>query len=312
MPLQRQATMWYHHYLQHPGHTRLEETMNVAVYWKGMRKTIRSMTKFCKSCQVNKRHQLKYGHLPSKIVISTPWEALCVDLVSPYTLKGKDGSAVDFMALTMIDPASSWFEIVELPLVSRLTVTLINGKEKISEELIFDKSSNQIARLVNKIWLSRCRHLIYDNGSEFKSHFELLCKSYGIQRKPTTIKNPQVNAICECVHQVLGTMMRTSEIGMAESVEPADIDRFIDNAAWAICSTYHTVLKASPGAANFGRDMLFNKPFIADWKQIGEHRQHQTDLCNECENKTHVDYDYRVGEKVLIHKDGILRKAESR
>ena len=23
-PLQRRATMWYHHYLQHPGHTRLE------------------------------------------------------------------------------------------------------------------------------------------------------------------------------------------------------------------------------------------------------------------------------------------------
>jgi hypothetical protein len=23
-PLQRHATMWYHHYLQHPGHTRLE------------------------------------------------------------------------------------------------------------------------------------------------------------------------------------------------------------------------------------------------------------------------------------------------
>jgi hypothetical protein len=33
---------------------------------------------------------------------------------------------------------------------------------------------------------------------------------------------------------------------------------------------YHTVLKASPGAAIFGQDMLF---FIADWKKIGEHRQ---------------------------------------
>ncbi len=57
--------------------------------------------------------------------------------------------------------------------------------------------------------------------------------------------------------------MRTSEIDIAESVEPADIDTFIDNAAWAICSTYHTVLKASPGAAIFGRDMLFDVPFTA-------------------------------------------------
>ncbi len=27
-PLQRHAVLRYHHYLQHPGHTRLEETMN--------------------------------------------------------------------------------------------------------------------------------------------------------------------------------------------------------------------------------------------------------------------------------------------
>ncbi len=108
-----------------------------------------------------------------------------------------------------------------------------------------------------------------------------------------------MNAICERIHQVLGTMMHISEIDMAKTVEPADIDTFIDNAAWAICSTYHTVIQASPGAAIFGRDMLFDIPFIADWKQIGEHRQCQTDLGNECENKTRVDYDYKVGERVL-------------
>jgi hypothetical protein len=85
-PLQRQATMWYHHYLQHPGHDRLEGTMNAAIYWTGMQTTVQSITRSCKSCQVNKRRTLKYGHLPSKIVISTPWEALCVDLIGPYTL----------------------------------------------------------------------------------------------------------------------------------------------------------------------------------------------------------------------------------
>jgi len=68
---------------------------------------------------------------------------------------------------------------------------------------------------------------------EFKLHFETLCDSYGIQRKPTTIKKPKANAICERVHQILGTMMRTSEIDMANSVEPAGIDTFIDNTAWA-------------------------------------------------------------------------------
>ena len=56
----------------------------------------------------------------------------------------------------------------------------------------------------------------------------------------------------ERVHQVIGQMIRTAEIDMAKSVVPDDIDVFIDNSAWAIRSTYHTVLKASPGAAIFG------------------------------------------------------------
>ena len=37
-----------------------------------------------------------------------------------------------------------------------------------------------------------------------------------------------------------------------DSVSLDDVDVFLDNAAWAIRSTYHTVLKASPGAAIFG------------------------------------------------------------
>ncbi len=92
------------------------------------------------------------------------------------------------------------------------------------------------------------------------------------------IKNPQANAILECIHQVLGQMLRTAEIDMAYSVTPNAVDVFHDNAAWASCSTYHTVLKASPGAAIFGRDMLFDIPFIANWKKIGDYRQCQTDL----------------------------------
>eukprot|EP00804_Cyclotella_cryptica_P000397 CCRYP_008717-RA/>CCRYP_008717-RA protein AED:0.29 eAED:0.29 QI:0/0/0/1/0/0/2/0/315 len=51
--LQNRAVTWYHHYLQHPGHTCLEETL-AAMYWKGIRSTIRSHVKNCSICQVNK------------------------------------------------------------------------------------------------------------------------------------------------------------------------------------------------------------------------------------------------------------------
>ncbi len=64
--------------------------------------------------------------------------------------------------------------------------------------------------------------------------------------------------------------------------------------------TYHTVLKASPGAAIFGRDMLFNIWFIADWKKIGEHRQLLTDRNTARKNEGRIDYDYQVGQKVLV------------
>ncbi len=67
---------------------------------------LKLLTKSCKSCQIKKRRSQKYGHLPPKIVYTIPWECLCVDLIGPYTLKGKDNLQIDFMALTMIDPAS--------------------------------------------------------------------------------------------------------------------------------------------------------------------------------------------------------------
>jgi hypothetical protein len=97
---------------------------------------------------------------------------------------------------------------------------------------------------------------------------------------------------------------------MAKLVNASVIDIFLADAAWAICSTHHTVLKVSPGAAIFGRDMLFDIPFIADWKKIGEHRQRLTDLNTARENEGRIDYDYNIGQKILVRNKGILCKAQ--
>jgi hypothetical protein len=256
--------------------------------------SIRSITKSCRACQVNKKRKLKYGHLPPKTIITVPWRVLCVDLIGPYTLKGKDGTIIDFMALTMINPATSWIKVVELLLIRRLKTVRENGKESFIVEEIFDKTSEHIARLVNKIWLSRypsCHYIIYDNGSEFKLNFEYLCVTYGINRKPTMMKNPQANAILERSHQVLAQMLCTSKLDMAETITPDNVNVFLDNTAWAICSTYHTVLKASPVAAIFGRDMLFDIPLIANWNKIGDCKQRQTNLNMARKNSKQVDYD---------------------
>jgi hypothetical protein len=50
------------------------------------------------------------------------------------------------MALTMINPASSWFEIAELPIVEQLRRQTVNGKELLIADEIFDKILEHIAK----------------------------------------------------------------------------------------------------------------------------------------------------------------------
>ena len=58
--------------------------------------------------------------------------------------------------------------------------------------------------------------------------------------------------------------------------------------------------------------MLFDIPFLADWTEIGRRRQALVNQGNTRENKRRVDFDYAVGLKVLLIKDGISRKAEDK
>ncbi len=83
--LHHQAVSWYHHYLQHPGSTRLEETLCIAMYWKGMCLTVWSYAKNCKTCQVNKRHKHKYGKLPTKLLLQI-FEKPYVSILLAHTL----------------------------------------------------------------------------------------------------------------------------------------------------------------------------------------------------------------------------------
>ncbi len=54
---------------------------------------------------------------------------------------------------------------------------------------------------------------------------------------------------------------------MANSDEPADIDTFINNAAWAIRKTYHK--KPHQAQHTLEHDTIFDVPFVAHW-YIGE------------------------------------------
>ncbi len=67
------------------------------------------------------------------------------------------------MYLTMINPTTSWFKIVELPTVAQEMTSPPAGKGKKVKfgkhtevvEPYFDKSSAQISNLVYKTWFTR-------------------------------------------------------------------------------------------------------------------------------------------------------------
>ena len=57
--------------------------------------------------------------------------------------------------------------------------------------------------------------------------------------------------------------------------------------------------------------MMFDIPFLADWNKIGDFRQYQTNRNTARENKSLVDWDYKVGDEILLQKDGIICQSES-
>ena len=283
--LRSRVLCWYHEYLLHPGINRTEETIGQHLYWPDLRNDVKEHIKSCDRCQRFKKQKKNYGHLPAKVAEGDPWEQLCVDLIGPYTVERKGKKPLQLQAVTMIDPATGWFEIIEYP----------------------DKRSITIANLVEQAWLSRYPWptlITYDQGSEFIGHQfkNMMEDDYGVKTKPITVRNPQANAIIERIHQVLGNLIRTFDN------EERAIDRsdpwtgVLSAAAFAVRSTYHTTLQATPEQLVYGRDMIFNIKHEANWKAIVDRKQRKIDKNNKYENARRIAHDYKVGDKVLLER----------
>ena len=165
-------------------------------------------------------------------------------------------------------------------------------------------------------WLSRYprpKKIRFDNGSEFKDVFKRMCDNYGLKSKPTTTYNPRSNGIIERVHKVLGDSLRTYELQKQDLPEYDPFGSFLSAAAWAIRSTIHTTLQATPGQLVFGRDMLLDLPFKADWGAIRARKQTLIDKGVLRANRTRFAHTYKVSDKVLpvYEVPGIVPKMEA-
>ena len=279
----RQHTIeWYHHYLNHPGGERLYKTLNKVCYWKGMASQCIAFCRKCPECQKHKPRRTKYGHVPPKNVGTlVPWDTVHTDLIGPYTVTTNqyqaDGSTkevtLQLTCMTMLDPVTGWFEIVEVPqyIAQELEESRKTKSKRLVDNSFIDKSSARISRLFDQVWLSRYprpKKVIFDNGSEFKKDFVPLLKEFSIKPKCTTIKNPQSNSPVERIHQVLRYMLLKKNLAedTLDYIDP--FGSILASVAWAVHSSYNNTTDTTPTQLVFGRDMMFNLSTLVKWKDL--------------------------------------------
>ncbi len=280
--LQQRLVDWYHEMLLHPGETRTEQTLRQHFAWKGLRKTVHDTCTRCPTCQKAKVTNQKYGKLPPKEAEIHPWDALCVDLIGPYKIVRKQKEDLKLWCLTMIDPATGWFEMAP----------------------ILNKTAAEIADIAEKTWFTRYplpQKIIFDRGTEFMAEFAKMCREdYGLKRKPITTRNPQANAIIERVHQTIGNIIRTFDVQTVDETDPwAGI---LAATMFAVRATYHTTLQASPMQLVFGRDAILNIKHVTNWEHIRQRKQSRINENNKRENAHRKVHEYEINDQILLKR----------
>ena len=128
----------------------------------------------------------------------------------------------------------------------------------------------------------------------------MLEADYDAKIKRITKRNPQSNAILERVHLTIGNMLRTFQVPDLDLDEKDPWSRILGAIAFAVRSTLHTTLKATPMQLVFGRDAMLNIPIAANWKLIQKRKQKLININKKRENLRQFSHTYKVGEKVLI------------
>ena len=283
--LQQRMVKWYHTMLMHPGINPTELTIRQHFTWPSLTADVAKIVGSCPTCQLTKKTKKKVGHLPPKQAECNPWDILCIDLIGPYTIERKGKKPLSLHCMTMIDPATGWFEMVEIP----------------------NKQADTISNILEQTWMCRYpwpQKVICDRGSEFMAEVkQMLQEDYGCNVNQITTRNPQANAILERIHQTIGNMVRTTQLHSTEVDEQDPFSGLLSAAAFATRATVHTTLGATPSQLVFGRDAMVNTKFIADWAYIKNNKQKLINQNNKRENSKRKPHTYRMGDKIIIKTD---------
>jgi hypothetical protein len=118
------------------------------------------------------------------------------------------------------------------------------------------------------------------------------------QLQITTI-HAQADAIIERVHKVVNDMLRSFDLeNNHENLEEQGdnpFDYFLQSTAWSI----RTRLQATPCQLVFGREMIHNIAFRANWDQIQKRKQDIINKSNQKKTRITVEFlmNIRLGTK---------------
>ncbi len=134
--------------------------------------------------------------------------------------------------------------------------------------------------------------------------FQALLQQWGIRDTLIGVRNPQANAVCERMHQVVGSILRptfhSSNPPQSKANANALVDYALQLAIYAMQTTVHRTLGIAPGSLVFHHDMIMDLPFVADDLLLQrKKRQELIDYNLRRENYKRRTFDYQPGQWIL-------------
>ena len=133
--------------------------------------------------------------------------------------------------------------------------------------------------------------------------FLALLRQRGIRDTLIGVRNPQANALCEGMHQVVGIFCELLYILTLHRTKPMQLQGMVDYyalrlAVYAMRTTVHRTLGIAPGSLIFYRDMIMDLLFVADLLLLRNIRQELIDYNLRRENYKRRNFDCQPGQWV--------------
>jgi hypothetical protein len=187
--------------------------------------------------------------------------------------------------MTMIDPATGWFEIVQIP----------------------NKRADVLSNLLEMTWLTRYpfpQKCICDRGTEFMAEVKETLARKRIWCHSQQNHNTQSTSKCDCRKNPSNDWKHDRNIHDERDFDNLNtIPGLLSAVAFAVRATVHTTLNATPSQLVFGCDAILNMDFEADWALIKIRKQKIIQLNNSRENAKCKPHLYTVGNKIMIKND---------